>query len=99
VTPLLAFYGLLLGVDREQTRRRSTLVGVGTVALILAGYFCVFLTSPEDLAWHLRVVNRLFLQLWPSAIFLFFLVVRTPEQALGYGSRDLGTQAAAHGSC
>jgi 4-amino-4-deoxy-L-arabinose transferase-like glycosyltransferase len=83
VTPLLAFYALLLGVDSKVRAKRSTIIGMGTMGLILAGYFVVFLTSREDLAWHLGVVNRLFLQLWPSAIFLFFLVVRTPEQALG----------------
>jgi len=42
--------------------------------LTLAGYFVIYLITPYDLYWHLRFsLNRLFLQLWPSAIFLFFL--------------------------
>lgn len=44
------------------------------VALTLAGYFLIYLITPYDLYWHLRFsLNRLFLQLWPAAIFLFFL--------------------------
>jgi len=34
----------------------------------------VYVITPNDLYWHLRFsLNRLFLQLWPAAIFLFFL--------------------------
>ncbi|MGB8062566.1 MAG: glycosyltransferase family 39 protein [Candidatus Sulfotelmatobacter sp.] len=44
------------------------------LALTLAGYFLIYLITPYDLYWHLRFsLNRLFLQLWPAAIFLFFL--------------------------
>ena len=48
--------------------------GVLTLGLTLAGYFVVYLITPYDIYWHLRFsLSRLFLQLWPSAIFLFFL--------------------------
>lgn len=44
------------------------------IALTLAGYFLIYLITPYDLYWHLRFsLNRLFLQLWPATIFLFFL--------------------------
>lgn len=44
------------------------------LALTLAGYFLIYLITPYDLYWHLRFsLNRLFLQLWPAVIFLFFL--------------------------
>jgi hypothetical protein len=47
-----------------------------TLAFTMAGYFAVYVITPNDLYWHLRFsLNRLFLQLWPSAIFLFFLFV------------------------
>jgi len=53
------------------------------IVLTLAGDFAVYVITPYDIYWHLRFsLNRLFLQLWPSAIFLFFMMVRTPEQAL-----------------
>lgn len=44
------------------------------LAMTLSGYFVIYLITPYDLYWHLRFsLNRLFLQLWPAAIFLFFL--------------------------
>ena len=44
--------------------------------MTLAGYFFIYLITPRDIYWHLRFsLNRLFLQLWPSAIFLFFVAL------------------------
>jgi hypothetical protein len=44
--------------------------------LTLAGYFFIYLITPRDIYWHLRFsLNRLFIQLWPSAIFLFFVAL------------------------
>jgi hypothetical protein len=93
VTPLLAFYALLLGISLEQSKKRSTIIAVGTLGLTLAGYFCVYLITSDDLTRHLRSsLQRLLLQLWPSAVFLFFLLVRTPEQALSGASGSLSDQ-------
>jgi hypothetical protein len=85
-TLLLAAYYFLVGkrrmpdVSPEQPGPRSSRLAI---ILTLAGYFAVYVITPYDISWHLRFsLNRLFLQLWPSAIFLFFLLVRTPEQAL-----------------
>lgn len=51
------------------------------MAMTFAGFFVIYLITPYDLYWHLRFsLNRLFLQLWPAAIFLFFL--RTPIRDL-----------------
>jgi hypothetical protein len=33
------------------------------------------------LATNLRSLERLLLQLWPSAVFAYFLLVRTPPEA------------------
>jgi hypothetical protein len=42
--------------------------------LTLAGYFFIYVITPYDVYWHLRFsLNRLFLQVWPSAIFLCLL--------------------------
>ncbi|MGE5276678.1 MAG: hypothetical protein ACM3SU_06770 [Acidobacteriota bacterium] len=83
VTPLLAFYALLLGLDPEQPGHRSSRIALGAVGLLVAGYAFVYVTTPQDLAWHLRTsLQRVLLQIWPSAVFLFFLFLRTPEQAL-----------------
>ncbi len=43
------------------------------LAFTLAGYFAIYLISPYDIYWHLHFsLTRLFLQLWPSTLFLFF---------------------------
>jgi hypothetical protein len=86
--PVLVFYGLLLGADTCPARSSSTAIASGALALTLAGYGLAYVTTPQDLAWHLRTsVDRLLLQLWPSAVFLFFLLLRTPEQALAEDAR------------
>lgn len=58
--------------ERQATRRASILA----LGLTLAGYFAIYLITPNELYWHLRFsLNRLFLAMWPSAIFLFFSCV------------------------
>jgi hypothetical protein len=38
--------------------------------------------TPLDLNWHLMTsLNRLFLQLWPSAVFVVFMAAGTPGEA------------------
>jgi hypothetical protein len=55
------------------SRYRASLLAL---AITLAGYFSIYLITPYDIYWHLRFsLTRLLLQLWPSAIFLFFLAV------------------------
>jgi dolichyl-phosphate-mannose-protein mannosyltransferase len=86
-TVLLA---VLFFVDAKHTPRtdpgaRASLIAL---AITLAGFFLIYLITPYDLYWHLRFsLNRLFLQLWPSAIFLFFL--RNPVWALDVQTDDL----------
>jgi hypothetical protein len=51
-----------------------------TLAIMLLGFVTIYLVTPWDLDWHLRTsANRLILQLWPSSLYLFFLLVRWPE--------------------
>lgn len=72
---MIAFYLLTLG---RRNDRRDPLFQASALALglTLAGYFAIYLITPRDLYWHLRFsLNRLFLQLWPSAVFLFFLLI------------------------
>jgi hypothetical protein len=72
---LVAFY-LLTPRRKNSTREPVVCASRMALALTLAGYFAVYLITPKDLYWHLRFsLSRLFLQLWPSTIFLFFLIV------------------------
>ena len=62
-----------LRAGRLRQRPTSLRIAVWTLTLTLAGYFAIYVITPNELYWHLRFsLNRLFLQLWPSVIFLFF---------------------------
>jgi len=56
---------------------------VTTLTSMVIGYYLVYIVTPHDLAWHLQYsLDRLLLQLWPSAIFVYFMMVRTIEEAV-----------------
>ena len=83
VVPLLVFYLLLLGVTIEEKQRRGIVNALIALGIMVAGYFMIYVISPRDLEWHIITsLDRLISQLWPSFVFIFFLIVRTPEQAL-----------------
>src|SRR5579864_8718807 len=71
---MLVYYSFPQEETRGQdSRDRASMLAL---ALTLAGYSAIYLITPYDLYWHLRFsLSRLFLQLWPSVIFLFFLAV------------------------
>lgn len=72
---LPALYFLTAG-ERSKPASPAFRASVLTLFLTLAGYFAIYVITPYDLYWHLRFsLNRLFLQLWPSTIFLFFLAL------------------------
>ncbi|MGA7753418.1 MAG: glycosyltransferase family 39 protein [Candidatus Sulfotelmatobacter sp.] len=73
-TIALAVFYFLSSKSRKFHPEPGIAMAIITLALTLAGYFAIYLITPYDLYWHLRFsLNRLFLQLWPSAIFIFFL--------------------------
>jgi hypothetical protein len=61
--------------------------GGAVLALVFLGYFGVyFFASWENLENHLRYsVDRLLIQLFPSALFLIGLGIATPEEACAPG--------------
>jgi len=80
---LLAGYAFWVRVTKE-ARARAESYGVFSVLLLmLSGYFLVYLSTPHDLDWLLGTsVDRLFLCLWPSFLFGFFLLIRSPEEVV-----------------
>jgi hypothetical protein len=80
---VLFFYFLLLGSKVEKKDVAVTSIGGLLPIVMLIGYFFVYILTPYPLEWHLESsLNRLFLQVWPLAIFAYFATVRTPEQAV-----------------
>jgi hypothetical protein len=77
---LLAYF-LALGINRPEIRRPGVRAGTIALVLLLAGHFIVFVSMADELPRLLdSSLDRLLLQIWPSALFLFFMVVRTPEE-------------------
>jgi hypothetical protein len=77
---VLALYALLLG----RAPRPAAWAGHGRtlLAVMLVGYFGVYLTTPNDLPTHLATsLDRLLVQLWPLALLAFFLAVALPSEA------------------
>jgi len=85
---LLAVYALILGVRVEKRERCSLLVCAVTLLIMLGVYVVVLAgspydTPPFDVSWYILVTApRLFMQLWPCFLLIFFLAVRTPDQII-----------------
>ena len=83
--PLLAVL-FVVAVWRGFVRDRPSAHGTAPMAIALllqlSGYYFVYLITERDLAWHLGTSNlRLFVQLWPSALLLFFVGLQSFETA------------------
>jgi 4-amino-4-deoxy-L-arabinose transferase-like glycosyltransferase len=83
VVPLLTFYLLLLGVRAGSEQKKNVVASLVTLSLMMAGFLAMYLITSRDLAWLIVTsLERLISQLWPGLIFIFFLIVKTPEEAL-----------------
>ncbi len=78
---ILPIYFFLLGKTKENVNAESIKTSFLILFFMLGGYFFIYLITPLNLPWHLKTsIWRLFLQIWPTIIFSFFLVVSTPEE-------------------
>jgi hypothetical protein len=78
---LLTAYSLGVGSSRLEAARPWAKGAVIAIALLLAGHFLVFVSMADELARLLdSSLDRLLLQLWPSALFVVFMLLRTPEE-------------------
>ena len=55
---------------------------------MLGGYLFAYVITPYDLEWHIgSSIRRLFIQLWPAWVFIFFYCVRGPELTADKGMK------------
>jgi len=81
---VLGAYALLVGRPPAGRRGPGVLTPALIVALMTAGYYLVYLTTPHDLTWHLGTSSlRLLAQLWPLALFTLFLGTASLDEAGG----------------
>lgn len=91
----VAAYAVLAGHQSKELRGQAR-VGLAILGLMLAGFFMVYLTTPQKIDWHLKYsADRLLIQLYPSMTFVFFLLVRDPKGVLDGGPGRLSTKAGA----
>jgi hypothetical protein len=66
---------------RGKEERTVLLRGIGLpLAALAAGYFIVFIVTPDDLTWRLNTaLDRLLAQIWPAALLALFLLLRRME--------------------
>jgi len=79
---MLILYRILVGENLQKIKafKTNVIMQIITLSLMFIGYFLVYVITPFDLPWHLSTsLNRLLLHLWPSFIFMFFLIMRSPE--------------------
>jgi hypothetical protein len=70
-----------LGMRPGWRRNPAVIAGLGALVSTACGYFVAYLVTPMDLAWHLaNSAGRLYVQLWPSFIFLALLAFRSAEE-------------------
>ncbi|HET6778308.1 MAG TPA: glycosyltransferase family 39 protein, partial [Gemmatimonadales bacterium] len=81
VTAVLTAYLLGLGINRAELGRPWVRAVSLALVLLLAGHFMVFVSMADELPRLLKSsLDRLLLQIWPSALFLYFMVVRAHEE-------------------
>jgi len=78
---LMAVYFLISGLDRSGKVKKHLLSHVILLLLMLCGYLFAYVITPYELRWHIgSSIRRLFIQLWPAWVFLFFYCVKGPEK-------------------
>jgi hypothetical protein len=78
---LLAILAAGLRFRRKIPEAPALVSATLVIVLLFSVYLAVYIVTPRDLAWHLHTsLARLYSQLWPSVILLFFMLLRTPEE-------------------
>jgi hypothetical protein len=70
----LPFAGITFGTDKKYEIISSFIL----LGLMMMGYYTIYLITPHQVEWHLGTsLRRLLLQLWPSYLFAYFMIIRT----------------------
>jgi hypothetical protein len=77
---LLLLYPLYVGIRFVDIRKIDRFMALLILILTLLGYFFVYLVTPNDLNWQMECsMHRLLIQLWPSLLLTYFMMIATPE--------------------
>lgn len=79
---LLLILAILLRFRVNGRQIQGVVAARFTLTLLFAGYCGVYLITPLDLRFHLATsLERLYAQVWPSFLFVAFLVLISPEES------------------
>ena len=80
---VLVFGCLLLATFHRRQMSRQITIGASVVAVMLIGYYCVYVLSPYDLEWHLSTSwPRLVAQIWPTLVWTAVMAAAPPAPRL-----------------
>lgn len=75
---LLLILGIFLRWRLEEPYRLPTAIATLTLMLVFLSYCGVYLVTPYGLTWQIQSsFNRLILQVWPSFLLVFFVLLRS----------------------
>jgi hypothetical protein len=79
---LLAILAILLRWSMEARYLVPSLIAAATLALVFASYCVALVVTPYNLSWQLQTSSdRLIVQLWPCVLLLFFVQLRSIQDA------------------
>lgn len=84
INPWWLFVGgaIYAGVNLKNYNK-SLITNSILILLMLAGFFLIYVISPHDLQFHLSTsLHRLFFQLFPTFIFVFFLALKNRQSSV-----------------
>lgn len=78
--PILPILLLAVVLRFDPESKRNARFTSAVAALMLAGYFAVYMVTANDVNWQLQTsLTRLLVQLWPLLVIAGFVVLRAPE--------------------
>ncbi len=78
---ILALYLLLMRFSRQRQQPTAIIVLGTMLGLQFLGYLVIYLITPMELKLHInQSFARLMIHLYPTFLFLFFILVRAPEE-------------------
>jgi len=73
VSLLLVAFPFINGIKIEKNYKTGLKICFSILVTVLAGYFAVYIISPNNLTWHINTsLGRLLLHLLPAAVFVYF---------------------------
>ncbi len=73
---LLCLYLCVTGIKLPRDVFYQTLTILWQILLMLVGYYAIYIFISPDIVWHIKSsLDRLYLQLWPTFLLFYFLLV------------------------